>query len=324
MAKQIQNILSDGINCFSFITINDKEYICKLDINTFKYTDSVKFEQGWYHGVQQRFSAGFGIIPNSNKVLIGANISGTRATLYVLDFDTKKYTEIPIPFDNDQKSSTIQRITVSETGKYFVVTMDVANDLTAYLFYDMDFDFVFKETRKHLTEQYNSPDRFVDAWLPKFITDDYLISWKDVYNAKTKATDSYCDFYSVVDKSIKKEILFARGDWIDYLDNNIIIGNAYGIIGLLKFDALPVEDLPKALNPEIKYSNNQLECYSDRAFVGDAQIYDISGKLIANFDSQVFTISKNIIEVNQTLPKGIYILTIQNGIEQISKKFLVE
>jgi hypothetical protein len=72
------------------------------------------------------------------------------------------------------------------------------------------------------------------------------------------------------------------------------------------------------------YSNSQLEYTSVQAFFGEATIYDTTGKMIENLGTQPYIVGKNTIRFNQHLMKGVYILTIKNGTEQSSYKFLVE
>jgi len=326
--KTIPNVvlLSNGKQYYSYIIKDKKQYIGLFNIDTYKFIDSVEFDQGWVMGEQTRFSAGFGIIPNSNKVLIGANGANYkgRSKLYVLDFDTKKYTEIPIPYDDGQESSTITRINVSETGKYFVVTMDVVNDLTAYLFYDKDFKFVFKETRKHLNNLFDEAGIYLNFWETNFIHDDYLICPFEIWSVPEQQYFYYADFYSISEKSIKKRILFTKVDGIDYFENNIIIGNAFGIIGLLKFDALPVEnDLRTKTIQNIQYKDNNLIINTTITDKVEIDLSDYNGGLLFSQKDVYLRSGVNTIKLNHPLANGVYFCLIKSTTESNSFKFMV-
>jgi hypothetical protein len=240
-----------------------------------------------------------------------------------LDFDTKIYTEIPIPFDDNQKSSTIQRIAVSETGKYFVVTMDVANDITAYLFYDKDFKFLFKETKKTLSESWKIPNRFIDNWEPYFIHEDYVISPARIY-LKSDSIVKYCDFYNISSKSITKRIKFEHSVSIDYKNNDIIILDALGRIGLLDLDALPVEnDLPSKTIQSIQYKDSSLLLNSTSNDKVEISLRDYNGGLLFSQKEAYLRSGINTIKLNIPLPNGVYFCVIKTTSETNSYKFIV-
>jgi hypothetical protein len=110
-----------------------KEYLGKFDIKTSKMVDSIYLPKTTEGAMYAQWGA-IGIIPNTNKVLLALNryneyTQGQKeyilAELYFLDFDTKKYTKIPIPYESGQKSSEITSITVSKTGTNNIITIKV-------------------------------------------------------------------------------------------------------------------------------------------------------------------------------------------------------
>jgi hypothetical protein len=111
---------------------------------------------------------------------------------------------------------------------------------------------------------------------------------------------------------------------IDVNNGSILLCTARGAISILDSIIVSVNDNHSSNNDFLLYHNNQLEYYSDKSFIGQSIIYDTTGKMISNLGSQPFVIGKNIIRINQSLLKGVYILTIKNGTEQLSYKFVVE
>ncbi|MEI6091268.1 MAG: T9SS type A sorting domain-containing protein [bacterium] len=143
------------------------------------------------------------------------------------------------------------------------------------------------------------------------------------------ACDQTCDktYFFVLNSQenrITKLIDFMPPWSIDFRDSLILLCNYSGVIGYLNKNAVSVQDNLIFDNTLITYSNNQLEFNSEKAFTGTAQIYDISGKLVADLGKQTFSAGRNIISVNQSLSIGVYLLTIINGQERISGKFMVE
>ncbi|MEI6089071.1 MAG: T9SS type A sorting domain-containing protein [bacterium] len=95
-------------------------------------------------------------------------------------------------------------------------------------------------------------------------------------------------------------------------------------MALLKLDTVSVGNELIMDLESLLYKNNQFEYVSNKAFIGESIIYDLTGKTIMNLGIQNFIVGKNYIRVNQNLPLGIYILSIKSGTEQFSYKFLVE
>jgi hypothetical protein len=321
-------LLSDGIKYYSYIIKNNKEYVGLFDINQFKFIDSVEFDQYWYNGEPGRTSAGFGIIPNSNKVLIGTNgpnYHRGRSKLYVLDFDTKQYTEIPIPFEPEQDSSEITSIKVSETGKYFVVTLDyLKNDQTGYFFYDKDFKFVYKETLKHLTEIWNDPDKFVSYWVPTFIHDDYLIAGADYYNPIQKKHYQYTDYYDIAKALAIKRIDFYPSANINYFNDKVGISNRLGSTILLSEIALRVdENKISYLEKTAEYLNGNLTFNSEIAEKANIEIIDYKGNILYSKKEIYLTTGKNSFAIDFPMSYGIYFAIVKTTHCDFSYKFIV-
>lgn len=318
-------IISNGNQFYTQVRdINKhKQYFCRYDINTLIIIDSVEFDQGWFQGSQTRFSAGFGMIPNSNKVIIGAN-SKSRSNLYVLDFDTKKYTEILIPFEKGQDSSEIINIKVSETGKYFLVTIDLPFDYTAYMVYNQELKFVFKETINHINKTFNNPSRPATWWWPYFIHDDYLLTLARAWNASEKEDYFYSDFYSITDKTINQRVQFEEGGFIDYFNNDIVISNYAGKLGLLHLDALPVQE--NKINPIEKtaeFLNGILTINFEIAEKADIEIIDYRGNMIYTMKDIVLQAGKNLLNIDYPLTNGVYFAVVKTLHGDFPYKFLV-
>ncbi|MEI6091269.1 MAG: T9SS type A sorting domain-containing protein [bacterium] len=136
--------------------------------------------------------------------------------------------------------------------------------------------------------------------------------------------NSYFINWNIPEHRVKSYIGFNTNQSIDIKDSTVLLCSRRGLLGYLNKNVVSVQDNLIFDNTLITYSNNQLEFNSEEPFSGLAQIYDLSGKLVANPGTQIFSAGRNIIPVNQTLPLGVYILTIINGEERISGKFMVE
>ncbi|MEI6091254.1 MAG: T9SS type A sorting domain-containing protein [bacterium] len=134
----------------------------------------------------------------------------------------------------------------------------------------------------------------------------------------------YCIVWDINANKIKNIINFEYNQSVDIKDNDILFCSFSGVLAYLKKDIVDVNSNSNKTNSCIKYSNNQLVYYSEKAFSGAAQIYDVSGKLVADLGAQTFSEGRNVIPVHQTLPTGVYLLAIITSSEQISGKFLLE
>lgn len=160
---------------------------------------------------------------------------------------------------------------------------------------------------------------FKDLGLSGFVDDNtFLIGVGD-----NTIEHNYYFSWDILEKRVKNYVNFNYNQSIDVNDTIILVYGYYGVIGYLNKNIVPVKD-NEIENIYLSYRNNQLEYYSDKSFLGQLIIYDTTGKMIANLGSQPFVIGKNTIRINQPLPIGIYILTIKNGTEQNSYKFIVE
>ena len=129
--------------------------------------------------------------------------------------------------------------------------------------------------------------------------------------------------WNITDNKIINYINLIYNQSIDLKDSTVLVCNYFGVIGYLNKNKVPVKE-NKIETDYLSYRNNQLEYNSDKSFLGQMIIYDTTGKMILNLGSHYFVVGQNTIRVNQLLPTGTYILTIINGTEQISKKFIVE
>ena len=84
-----------------------------------------------------------------------------------------------------------------------------------------------------------------------------------------------------------------------------------GLIRFLNKNKVPVKENVISKENYLTYHNNLLEFNSAKNFLGEPMIYDITGKLITKLDNQHFVTGKNIIRINQSLQRGVYILTIK-------------
>jgi hypothetical protein len=322
--KAIPNIiLFTDCNTERYYTYFNHNF-CSYDFETFKLKDSFNLNSIKSSHVEWD---GYGIIPNSNKVLLGLdnyieNESGDKtyllSELYLLDFDTKKYTKIPIPYESGQKSSEIWSISVSQSGMYNMLVMRyISNGEINYLFYDKNMNYLFKENSKSLSAQLGIANLGI-GYYNLFIDDNNLFIPCSRLGKKNEL------IYSLSEKRIKNVIDFFGGNRASFSDTKISMTNEQGIVGIVNILQVPVKEQNIITSPEVVFSNNQLLYNSNIAFIGESMIYDTTGKLISNLGSQPFGIGKNIIRINKPLLKGIYILTIKNGTEQLSYKFIVE
>jgi len=324
-------ITSNGKQFYTQIRNNDlhKQYFCRYDINNLSVIDSVEFDQGWFQGNQTRFSLGFGIVPNSNKVIIGVNNKypngkSQRSSLYVLDFKTKQYISVEIPFEQGQDSSEIIEIKTSATGKYFVVSINLPFDQTAYLFYDKDFKFIFKESIKHLNSLFDDPNTDIDGWIPYFINDDYLISNVKAWSVSNHNYLFYSDFFDIGEKSTKKRLLLDWASEIVVRDNAIAILFSSGKIALLNLEALQVEQNNiKPIEKSAEFQNGVLTINSEIAEKADINIIDYKGNIIYSIKGIFLTTGKNSVAIDFPLSNGIYFAIVKTLQGDYSYKFIV-
>ncbi|MEI6089688.1 MAG: T9SS type A sorting domain-containing protein [bacterium] len=318
-------------NCdqyFSLFISSDKKYLGKYDINTFKYIDSIYLPKD-IPGFGYAEWGAIGIIPNSNKVLAGVNRytlteQGDKkyylAELYVVDFDTKQYTKVPIPYETGQYRSEIHQIIVTESGKYNIIEVENVELGTTFFIYDQNFSFKYKLGNKDFVNMTDIQIVNTNTIITP-VTDDYLLFSMNNYQFNIDRMA----FFNIQSKTVSKYLGFIGNGVYDKYSKKIgLRGTILGLTGVYNLEALPVKDLPKTNIPELVYKNNQLEYNSVENFIGDSQIYDTTGKMILSLGTKNFIKGKNLIRINQNLPTGIYLLTIKNGTNQLSYKFVVE
>jgi hypothetical protein len=330
--KALQDVylITDGIKYYSRCYSDNytKEYIGLYDLNTYKYIDSIYLPKTTDGAMYAQWGA-IGIIPNSNKVLIGANrynefTQGQKeyllSEIYLLDFDTKKFTKINIPYESGQKSSEIYQIKVSESGKYCIAEIDLPSAGTEFFFYDQNLNYLYKLTKQDFINMTDILSVSINTIITT-IEDDYLVfSISNDYLKRNRMA-----FYDIPNRIITKYLGFiGNGVYDKYCKKIGLYATILGLTGVFDLYTLPVKDISKIISPELVYSNNQLTYYSEKAFIGEPQIYDTTGKLILTLGTQPFVIGKNVININIPLNVGFYLLTIKDGTNQISYKFIVE
>jgi hypothetical protein len=328
MVKSLPHLVlqTNGVQYYSLFIRNDQKYLGKYDINTFIMVDSVYLPKD-QTGDGYAEWRNLGIIPNSNKVLIGANryneyTQGQKeyilAELYLLDFDTKKLTKIPIPYESGQKSSEIYQIKVSE--KYVIVGITITGYGRIFYFFDHNFNLLYKLTKQDFVNMTDIISVSTTSVVTSIMDDNMIF-----YLSNENLSRDRMAFYNIQEKRVTKYLGFLGGGVYDKTSRKIaLLGTINGLIGLYDLYSLPVKDLTQEFPLNINYSNNQLEYTSDKAFVGESTIYDTTGKMILRLGTQPFLAGKNIIRINQPLPLGVYILTIKDNTSQSSYKFIVE
>jgi len=133
----------------------------------------------------------------------------------------------------------------------------------------------------------------------------------------------YSYIWNIPNGELKKIIYFGTSS-IDMNDDKLLLCSYSGALAMADSEYVSIKEDKITNDSLLIFSNNQLVFNSDKSFAGLSMIYDTTGKLIDNLGTQPFIAGKNIIRVNQTMPIGVYILTIKSSTEQISKKFIVE
>jgi len=146
---------------------------------------------------------------------------------------------------------------------------------------------------------------------PLFLNDDILI----LSSAPSDLT------WSINENKFKKIINF-NAICADVNGNKLLLCGHLGSLAILDFTKVNVQDKTIQNISNITYNNNQLRFYSEKTFVSDVQIFDLSGKTVFYLAPQSFVSGQNIVPIDKSLPAGVYIVVINNGSEQISRKFV--
>lgn len=324
-------LLTDGKKYYSYFLKDKKQYLGLFDINSYKFIDSVEFDQGFYHGQQTKFPAGLGIIPNSNKLIIGANIryenESGLSQLYLLDFDTKQYTKILIPYQDGTKSSNIRSIEVSETGKYFCVDINIPyNDSTdGNSFYNNKNKYLFTESLSHINKQNPNPNIGFSFERPVFISDEYMIAvvreWSNLDNSEL---NSYTGLFRISDRKTIKLVKFDKWWHLCYNDSDIAITNPTGTVILLNKFALPVND-DKSINAQeqAEYQNGVLTIISTTNLSANINIIDYQGNTVFAMKDKYFQTGRNSFAIDFPMSNGIYFAIVKTTHGDYSYKFIV-
>jgi hypothetical protein len=320
-------LLSNGDKYYSYFKRNNQEYFGKFDINTFNMVDSVYLPKDQPGEGYAEWGA-VGIIPNTNKVLLGANRyhefetgkkEYSQAELYLLDFDSKEFTKIPIPYESWQKDARISSISVSETGKYNIVSINIYN-VYYYYFYDRNMVLIFKESSENLRQLVNS-DYLYYCNINITINDDYLL-FSIIDRNKPKEGSIFYDI------NTKKGTKYLNHFPINTFNNNsqkIASTDENGIIGIFDFIALPVKENPTSNNsfPTVEYKDSNLIINSSSAEKADITITDYNGVLLHTKRNMFLQKGANVIKINVPLGTGVYFCIVKSSAGNNSFKFMV-
>lgn len=321
----------------TYVWNKSEEIVYEYDQTNFTKIDSMKLKQmiKWYLNTWQHPA----IIPNTRKILFNIYLDrpdnyGNRTfegtALYTIDFNTKEFTNIKNPNNIEVLGFMISKINFTENGKYLLIEKKIEINQCQFMIYDSNLNFLYEIKY----EDWPNLAGLEVAYAPMFINsfdDDYLIFGVNSDINDYTACKTIC--LNIAEQKVYKHLALTgiNYDWddncfgkYDKLTNKLSLVNERGVVGLFDDEITPVKETSKPPSLEIKYRNNQLEFYSDKSFAGQTQIYDLAGKLVFDLGSQEFVNGKNIIPVEQTLSVGIYFLSIENGTEHVSGKFLVE
>lgn len=261
------------------------------------------------------------IVPDSRKILFSVHAfrpddyGGTislGSLLELVDFGLKKVVNIPFTKETTITESSVEKILVNEIGKYYAILIG-----DKCFFYDANLSFLYYLSIADLQSMLGF-DKIDDLSAITTYLDNYLILNINIQNQYLTAC------YNIEEKKVYKYLGFNGIGTYCKETQKLALVNSKGVVAIFDDEITSVKESDKSSNPDITYSNNQLEVNSDNCFIGEAQIYDMEGKLVSVIGTKQFIIGKNIIQVEQILPSGIYILSITTDKEQISKKFIVD
>jgi hypothetical protein len=325
--KALQDIylLTDGIKYYSrcYSDSYTKEYMGRFDINTFKFIDSIYLPKD-LNGYGYAQWETIGVIPNSNKVLVGVrryteNQQGDKtnllAELYLVDFDTKKYTQIPIPYETGQNSSEIIDISVSKSGLNNIITIKIGKEFYSF-FYDINLNFISKAPYSSI--KYNNVAvGFGDNI--KFIDDENFISYTwpigapkarmILYGIKNKEIKAICDFYSHQN--------------IDIYENIIAISYSQGLTGIIDVKPISVNEPKEIETNMVTYRDSNLVINSTVNERVDLEVVDYNGNMLFKKKDLILHSGLNNVKTNLPLVNGIYFCTLKTNTNSNSYKFIV-
>jgi len=315
-------LLTDG-NMERYYTYFNHNF-CSFDINTFNIVDSISLPKD-LEGFGYVAWGTIGIIPNSNKVLINAGRysikeNGDReyslSELYVMDFDTKKFTKIPIPYESWQESSQTYSINVTETGKYNIINISK----TFYIF-DKDFNFLYKLGRIDLQDMTNIS--YIDSpTLIMTVTDDYMIIYvtSDDYKIRKMI------FFSIPNKTIVKYLGFTGDGVFDKTSQQIALyGTITGLTGVYSLESLPVKENRSLIDSKdtINYQDSRLIINTTTVGNVEINITDYNGNLLQSQKDVFLHNGSNTIKLKTSLGNGVYFCIIKSSMGNNSFKFMV-
>jgi hypothetical protein len=322
--KVLPNImlLTDG-NMNKYFTYWNHNF-CSYDFEKFKLKDSFNLDNIETYHIEWR---GYGIIPNSNKVLIGANrytefTPGQKeykqAELYLMDFDTKEFTKIPIPYESWQTNAQISGISVSETGKYKIVSLNIFN-VDYYYFLDKNMNFLYKMTLSDF-ELLTNTDNIFNTALSLTLTDDYLIFYISSNDLKVRKMFSF----DIQKKNILKYLSFIGTGLYNRTSQKIALYGILGITGIYSLEALPVQDNSQLNQMEnVQYKDSNLIINANLPERVDITITDYNGNLLHTQNDVFLQKGSNSIKINLPLANGIYFCVIKSIGGSNSFKFIV-
>ncbi|MEI6089243.1 MAG: T9SS type A sorting domain-containing protein [bacterium] len=296
-----------------------KNYIFKYDFTNFQNIDTMSLGVMYQLGgkVSLHIPA---IVPYTDKILFSVDVLrdnnyGTYYSigeyLYLLDFATKESKILKFTNTAPFSEKPFSKILVTETGKYYIAQVGDC------IIYDCNFNFLYEINPTDIKDLIGV-EKVLEITPITSYFDDYLI-----INVRL-SSQNILVCYNIAEKKIYKYLGFVGTGIYDRETNRLALVNKNGVVAIFDDEITPIKEIPKPPSLEIKYSNNQLEFYSDKSFAGLTQIFNLAGKLVLNLGSQEFINGKNIIPVEQSLSVGVYFFSIENGTEHVSGKFIVD
>lgn len=307
-----------GWFCFSpdgaklYVTLPNKEdnpgHLIIIDMVTLQEIERVKYSNlTWADKVD--------ITPDGQTLAV---IAGKKV-------NDKFYNQLILINLNDKKNCTVvetvepsfQSLEFSPDGKQIASLYDDGNHIYIYIY-----NIETKEKKYIRAEELSTLFGFdiVSIGNPIFIDSNTIL-----FEVSNLPNNRHYHFsWNLIENRIKNYININYNQSVDIKDSTILLCNQRGVVAYLNKNAVPVND--KLANSEsyFVYKNHQLEYNSITVFVGESMVYDTTGKLISYLGQQQFVVGKNVIPINQTLPAGVYLLTIKTGLEQLTYKFIVE
>ncbi|MEI6091169.1 MAG: T9SS type A sorting domain-containing protein [bacterium] len=246
-------------------------------------------------------------------VSVGKKINDNTDNQFILINlnDKQNYTTI------ESLQMQIYSMEFSPDGKQIAFRYDNGNGENYNYIYNLD----TKEKKFIKIQELSTLFGFKVAYMgnPKFVDNNTIL-----FQIGSEMDENIYYFsWNISENRLKNYVKLIYNQSIDVKNDLVLFCNSFGVIGYINKDIVPViNNIQKEVL--LTYIDHRLEYLSDISFKGESIIYDLTGKTIMNLGIQQFVIGKNIIRINQPLPRGIYILTINDKTNQLSYKFIVE